>query len=167
MAPFGGGSSGTVLLPTVGWVAAVEHVEPGVARELERLVAAGTGAKTALSLFVIAEGIYEAQNFDNPTALPRSDSIEDVADIARDLDKQLKDTDAWPASLVQSRTLRGPMRKKLELRNRRDDEPLHAVIARRPCMSSLSTYPPSSPAKPRAMPSAIPSPSPSMPSASG
>lgn len=40
-----------------------------------------------------------------------------AADIARDLERQLKDTDASLASLVQSRRLRGPMRKKFELKN--------------------------------------------------
>ena len=40
-----------------------------------------------------------------------------VADIARDLEKQLKDTDASLATLVQSRAVRGPTRKRFKLKN--------------------------------------------------
>lgn len=61
------------LIPGVGvsQMSPVRVVMPGAVLTLPlRLVAAGTGAKTALSLFVIAEGIYQAQNFDNAVVDP-------------------------------------------------------------------------------------------------
>jgi Uncharacterized protein conserved in bacteria (DUF2330) len=55
----------------------VRVVMPGSQLTLPlRLVAAGTGAQTALTLFVLSEGRYEAQNFDN-ALLPRQDVVWD------------------------------------------------------------------------------------------
>ncbi len=62
------------LIPGVGvsQMAPVRVVMPGAVLTLPlRLVAAGTGATTALSLLVIAEGSYEAQNFANAVVDPK------------------------------------------------------------------------------------------------
>ena len=67
------------LLPGVGVnrMAPVRVITQGASFTLPlRMVAAGTGAQTALSLFVIAEGRYEAANFGNVT-VPQQDVLWD------------------------------------------------------------------------------------------
>ena len=63
------------LLPGAGvqQMKPVRVVTPGMSPALPlRMVAAGTGAKVAITLFVIGEGRWEAQNFPNATVDPSS-----------------------------------------------------------------------------------------------